>query len=243
VLFQDGLPHPDQLAWIPLGPLDLGLGCFLEVACLDRATGALLVTDALVAMQATPPVLFEEDPTPLLFHARDRGSDPLVDTPANRQKGWKRILLFANYFRPACISVPKAPHLLSQMFAEGCRNARAHFGFYPFDWAADWEGEADRLLGDGDDRRFRLAPVLERLVFPRSQEPFLAWLQALSGHPEVNQLIGSHYQAPQELKPADLLEYSRTVQERDWAPSQGSWQTLASIDQTLIRLGVVRGKD
>ena len=80
MLFEDGLPHQDQLAWIALGPLELGLGTFLEVACLDRATGTLLVTDALVAIQGTPPALFNEDPTPLLFHAREQGSDPLVDS-------------------------------------------------------------------------------------------------------------------------------------------------------------------
>lgn len=242
-LFVDGLPHPEQLEWIPLGPLDLGLGCFLEVACLDRASGALLVTDALVAMEATPPALFDNDPTPLLFHARDRGSDPLVDTAANRLKGWKRILLFANYFRPACISVPPLPSLLSEMFAPGCRTAKTHFGFYPFAWSEDWERESECLLDDGSGRSFRLAPVLERLVFPRAQRPFLAWLQALASQPEISQLIGSHYQAPTPLTARDLAGYGKTIAEQDWAPSRGCWQTLASIDQTLLRLGLVGAKE
>ena len=47
MLFEQGVPHPDQLAWIQLGPLNLGLGTFLEAACFDRASGALLITTYL----------------------------------------------------------------------------------------------------------------------------------------------------------------------------------------------------
>jgi hypothetical protein len=75
------------LDWVALGPLDLGLGTFVEVACLHRASGSLLITDALVAISPEPPELFQADPTPLLFHARDRGDQPLEDSPALRRIG------------------------------------------------------------------------------------------------------------------------------------------------------------
>lgn len=241
VLFEDGLPHPDQLAWIPLGPLELGLGTFLEVACLDRASGTLLVTDALVSIQSTPPALFDADPTPLLFHAREKGSEPLTDTPANRQKGWKRIVLFANYFRPNCINIPALPALLTDMFAEGCRNPKSHFGFYPFRWASGWEKETDHLFCDrGSASPIRLAPVLERLVFPRAKNRYLEWLQDVGSYCEISQLIGSHYQAPQPINAENVLEFKESLSAREWAPSQGTWSTLASIDQTLISYGVVK---
>jgi hypothetical protein len=240
VLGRDGLPFPDQLVWIPLGPLDLGLGTFLELACLDLATGSLLVTDALVAMHATPPSLFADDPTPLLFHARESGAEPLIDTEDRRRKGWKRILLFANYFRPASVSVPPAGAILSAMAAKGCRTPRAHFGFYPFRWDATWEAEADRFLeGEGGGHPCRLAPVLERLVFPRAREAFLAWLEHLGRQESIRQLISAHYDAPRALRAADLAACAETLRQRDWAPSEGNWTTLASIDQALLRLGVV----
>jgi hypothetical protein len=240
VLGRDGLPHPEQLAWIPLGPLDLGLGTFLEQACLDRATGTLLVTDALVAIHATPPSLFAADPTPLLFHARESGAEPLIDTEAHRRKGWKRIVLFANYFRPTSVNVPDPGTILRAMGAKGCRNARAHFGFYPFRWDATWEAEADRFLeGEGGGHPCRLAPVLERLVFPRAREAFLDWLEQLSRLEDLGQLISAHYDAPQVLRAADLAAYAESLRQRDWAPSEGNWRTLASIDQALLRLGVV----
>ncbi|MFN6357094.1 MAG: DUF4336 domain-containing protein [Cyanobacteriota bacterium] len=241
VLVEDGLPHADQLAWIPLGPLDLGLGTFLDVACLDRETGALLVTDSLVSMPSTPPALFDIDPTPLLFHAREKGSEPLVDTPSNREKGWKRIVLFANYFRPNCISVPSLPPLLTDMFARDCRDARSHFGFYPFRWSEDWEQEADSLFCGGRQQSpVRLAPVLERLVFPRAQQCFLAWLKRLGEHPEIKLLVSAHYHAPQPLSAEELVTFAHQLQQQEWAPSAGPWQTLASIDSTLMKFGLVK---
>jgi hypothetical protein len=242
VLGLDGFPFPDQLRWIPLGPLDLGLGTFLELACLDRATGSLLVTDALVAIPATPPSLFDLDPTPLLFHAREDGSDPLLDTTANRLKGWKRIVLFANFFRPASISVPGASELLSGMLARGCRNARSHFGFYPFRWGPGWEEEADRLIAGFDYSGIGLAPVLERLVFPRARQSFLSWLLTLGREPDLRQLVGSHYQAPRPITAGRLQVFADGLAHRHWAPSDESWATLARIDHGLLRLGLVNSE-
>ncbi len=240
ILGRDGFPYPEQLRWLPLGPLDLGLGTFLELACLDQASGSLLVTDALVAIPAEPPPLFDLDPTPLLFHAREVGSEPLVDTAANRLKGWKRIVLFANYFRPDCVSVPTLPELLSQSFAAGCRNARSHFGVYPFRWADDWEEQVDQWLQPaGECLGFRLAPVLERLVFPRSRVAFMNWLGLLAQCSGIVRLIGAHYAAPQPLAASSLGDYHQLLTSEEWAPSGGPWQTLASIDAALLRLGVV----
>jgi len=240
VLGLDGFPYPEQLRWVPLGPLDLGLGTFLELACVDQATGSLLVTDALVAISPTPPPLFDLDPTPLLFHAREVGSEPLVDTPANRLKGWKRIVLFANYFRPDCISVPSLVDVVSHSFAPGCRNARTHFGVYPFSWATGWEEEADHLLANYIERQgLCLAPVLERLVLPRSHQLFLEWLQQLARIDGTKHLIAAHYSAPHPLTSDNLKLYAKQVETDQWAPSHGPWTTLASIDANLIRFGLV----
>ncbi|HYP03471.1 MAG TPA: DUF4336 domain-containing protein, partial [Cyanobium sp.] len=142
VLLEEGVPHADQLDWLPLGPLDLGLGTFMEVACFHRSSGSLLVTDALVSISAEPPAVFDLDPTPLLFHARDRGDEPLIDSPENRRKGWKRIVLFANYLRPQPLDILSFSEVLKEAFAPGCRDARSHFGLYPFRWRRGWEEQA-----------------------------------------------------------------------------------------------------
>ena len=240
ILFRDGLPHSDQLSWIPLGPINLGLGTFHEVACLDHYSGSLLVTDALVSISSEPPPIFALDPTPLLFHARERGTDTLIDTPLQRVKGWKRILLFANYFRPASVSVPHLSELLADVAQAKHRQPATHFGVFPFRWSEHWENEADLLIANSaGDISFGLAPVLERLVFVRSKGPFLAWLGALSKLQDVRLLIPAHYDAPKPISSASLAELAQRIKQRTWAPSEGAWQLLASIDSTLIEWRLV----
>ena len=97
VLFADGLPNTEICEWISLGPIDIGLGRFQEVACFHRPSGSLMVTDALVGIESDPPELFDYDPTPLLFHGRDYGYEPLNDSREIRRKGWARLVLFASF--------------------------------------------------------------------------------------------------------------------------------------------------
>ena len=234
LLFEEGLPHPEQLDWIGLGPLDLGLGTFDEVACFDRETGSLLVTDALVTISSTPPAVFDLDPTPLLFHARERGDEPLEDTPVQRRKGWKRTVLFASYLRPQSLDVPSWREWFATAFAPGFRNPRVHFGFYPFRWSPGWEEEFEGLAGG-----IGVAPVLERLVFPRARDSLLAWIRRLAARPGLVRLISAHHGSPCALVASDLENLALRLEHSDWAGDEGSMQTLARIDQWLLRAGLV----
>ena len=238
VLFDQGLPHADELDWCRLGPLNLGLGSFTEVACLHRQSGSLLVTDALLAIGKEPPSLFDADPTPLLFHARERGDEPLKDTLDHRRQGWKRLVLFASYLRPERLQVPGWREVLSQAFAAGMRNRRHYFGLYPFRWQQDWEQEFRALVPDGP-LQLQVAPVLERLVFPRCRSALLAWLQELASFQEVRWLIPAHYEAPVPCSPHALGQLANDLKQRAWAPQSGSWTFLAGIDRRLLQLGLV----
>jgi hypothetical protein len=176
----------------------------------------------------------------LLFHARERGAEPLIDTPLQRVKGWKRILLFANYFRPGSVSVPHLSELLADVAEAEQRQPATHFGVFPFRWSENWEDEADLLIANtAGDISFGLAPVLERLVFVRSKGPFLAWLDALSKLQDIRQLIPAHYDASMPISSASLAALAELIKQRTWAPSEGPWQLLASIDSTLIQWRLV----
>jgi hypothetical protein len=238
VLFDQGLPHAEELDWRQLGPLDLGLGTFLEVACLHRSSGALLLTDALVGIPADPPALFQLDPTPLLFHARERGDEPLLDTPERRQRGWWRLVLFACYLRPARLEVPPIAEVLRHSLAPGCRDRRSHFGLYPFRWQPGWEAEVQALLPPGPARP-QVAAVLERLVFPRCRSALVAWIRELAGLEGLRLLVPAHYEAPLAVTGDQLQALAEELERRPWAPSNGSWQLLAGIDALLLRLGLV----
>ncbi len=238
VLLDDGGPHGDVCQWFSLGPLDLGAGRFQEISCLHCPSGALLVTDALVGISAEPPAVFDADPTPLLFHARERGDQPLEDTPANRRQGWARLVLFASYLRPEPLEVPGIGDVLRYAFKSGLRSRRCHFGVYPFAWQVGWQQAAQGLMGEVAPR-LQVAPVLERLVLPRARQVFLAWLQELQSHAEVRWLIPAHYSAPVAFGPDRCSELISAIEARPWASDQGNWAFLASLDQQLLDLGVV----
>jgi len=238
VLFDDGVPHGDACEWFSLGPLDLGVGRFQDVSCFHRPSGALLVTDALVGISADPPALFDLDATPLLFHARERGDEPLSDSAEARRRGWARLVLFACYLRPEPLEVPGFVDLLRDAFKPGLRSAKAHFGLYPFRWRPGWQAAADGLMGN-EAPRLQVAPVLERLVLPRAQEALLSWLHKLIGLAELRGLVPAHYSAPLDFTPETAQQLIASLQERDWAPNSNNWEFLGSIDQRLLDLGVV----
>lgn len=238
VLGVDGWPHPEQLQWSLLGPLDLGIGCFAEAACFDRESGALLLTDALVAPDPSPPALFDADPTPLLFHAREAGVEPLEDTAEARRRGWRRLLLFASFLRPSGLTVPPWGEVLAQALRPGLRQRQAYFGLYPFRWQPDWELDLALLLPE-DRPVLQVAPVLERLVFPRQRQPLLAWLRQLTLLEGLRWVVPAHYAAPVPCTPEQLASLAATLEARAWARNEGPWQFLASIDSTLLRWGVV----
>ena len=238
VLFDQGLPHPEELHWQALGPLDLGLGSFVEAACLHRASGSLLVCDGLVAIGDQPPEIFSADPRPLLFHARERGDEPLADTPERRQRGWQRLVLFASYLRPEQLQVPGWGEVLAQAFKPGLRRPEAYFGLYPFRWSQAWEVEFRALVPEGEPL-IQVAPVLERLVLPRTRAALLRWLRQLAQQQELRWLVPAHYEAPVPCDGPALAALAEAIECRPWAPDQGSWRYLAGIDSTLLKLGVV----
>jgi hypothetical protein len=233
-LLEDGVPYASQLDWLPLGPIDLGLGTFMEFACFDRATSSLLVTDALVVIGTDPPPVFNLDPTPLLFHAREFGSEPMEDRPDLRQRGWLRMVAFANYLRPDKLEVPSIGRIISEAFAPPCRTARSHFGIYPFQWIDGWQEQVELLISHpGKEPQLLVAPVLEKLVFPRARSLLLNWLDSLPRYNSSLRLIPAHYDAPIML-PADCLDaFKQSLAVRAWAPDDGSWQFLSRIDSTL----------
>lgn len=101
-----GAPWGDEIDHVSLGPLrPPGPGGFAETAFFHRATGTLLVTDAVVKVEDDPPAIIDEDPRALLYHARDDMLAVVADTPENRRKGWRRMVLFALTFQPAGIDI------------------------------------------------------------------------------------------------------------------------------------------
>ena len=238
ILFKNGLPHKECCDWVSLGPLDIGLGRFQEIACFHKPSKALLVTDALVGIEATPPEIFDFDPTPLLFHARDKGYELVEDSPETRRKGWARLVLFASFLRPYLLDIPSFYEVLKNAFRPGFRNRKLHYGLYPFEWNNGWKESSKELLGDNQPL-LQVAPVLKRLIFPRSKDVFLEWLDQLSGYKGIKWLVSAHYSAPIKFNNRIIKLFKKDIQRREWAISENNWKFLDSIDKFLLKTGIV----
>ena len=188
----DQTPFGDEFDHAILGPIPLRRGSFEEVALFHRSTGTLLLTDSLLSIPAEPPQILEEDPYPLLFHAREVGSAPLDDTEENRRKGWARICLFAMYFRPGALEVVETQQVIGDAFQASDRSKQAFFGLYPFKWRSDWHHSFAALRGGG---RPLVAPVLQTLIFPRGPEQVLRWVKQVIGWP-FERIITCHFECP-----------------------------------------------
>ncbi len=237
-LLNDGFPHEESCKWLPLGPLDLGLGRFQEYSCFHNPSNALLVTDALVSIDPEPPELFDYDPSPLLFHARESGDEPMEDTPEKRRKGWLRLILFASFLRPQKLIIPPLSEVLKNAFKPGLRNSRAHFGLFPFSWQEGWEETAKELIGD-KQANIQIAPVLQRLVFARAKNSYISWLDQLYTLKNIRWLISAHYSAPIIFTSRHIRDLNRRISKGSWILNKGNWGFLDALDRTLLKRGVV----
>ncbi len=238
VLINDGFPHPESCIWFSLGPLDIGLGRFQEISCFHKATKSLLVTDALVAIEAQPPALFDLDPTPLLFHSRDKGDQILKDSLEARRKGWLRLVLFASFLKPAKLSIPPLINILKNSFKPGVRNIRAHFGLFPFVWADDWENSTKEIVGTKEPL-ISIAPVIQRLVFPRAKSSFIEWLDKIISLKGVRWLIPAHYSAPVKFTNRQVNNLKVRLDKSIWPREDGNWVFLGELDKSLLDRGIV----
>lgn len=185
-------PFGTEFDYAILGPLDLGLGKFGEVVFFHRRSRSLLVTDTVLSVSATPPDVVQLDPYPLLFHARDEPTDAIRDTPEYRLKGWQRICLFALYFRPSTLETVELPQAWQAAQGAPDRSARAYWGLYPFDWAADWQVSFQALHQDG---QLQVAPILRQLILNRDPAAVRQWCDRMAQW-NFAQIIPCHFTAP-----------------------------------------------
>ncbi|PSB58259.1 DUF4336 domain-containing protein [Chamaesiphon polymorphus] len=243
-------PFGDEFDYAILGTLLIsstlanysGRGQFAEVAFLHRRSRTLLVTDTIVSLPSAPPQMLELEPYPLLFHARDRASDPIVDTPANRLKGWQRICLFALYFQPSVLKTRNWFQTFGDAVTAPERSRESYFGIYPFDWKPNWE---QTFLDTRDNGRAFVAPILQTLILNRAPQQTIAWVDRIVQW-DFDRIIPCHFDAPVIATPEafraafSFLECRSTPAE---LPAT-DMQLLRKIDRQLVWLRlIVAAKD
>jgi hypothetical protein len=193
-------PLPDQFDYAILGPIQLGLGAFAEVALFDRRSHSLLITDTILSVPEEPPAIVQFDPYPLLFHARDNALEAISDHPANRRKGWQRIALFSFYFRPHALWVEPWGQVFRDALKASDRSRKAYYGLFPFRWKEGWERSFAALWGGG--RPF-VAPILQTLILNRAPQETLDWADRVARWP-FKRILPCHLDSPINAPPAQF---------------------------------------
>ncbi|MBD2252466.1 DUF4336 domain-containing protein [Nostoc parmelioides] len=239
-------PFADEFDYAILDTINLGFGKFAEVVFLHKRSHTLLVTDSVVSVPADPPAIIQLDPYPLLFHAKDQASDIVVDNQANRRKGWERISLFALYFRPSAVDIPKWNKVWSAALKAPERSYRAYFGLFPFKWQNDWRRSFEALRGDG---RLFVAPVLQKLILNRAPKETINWANKVANW-DFQWIIPCHFDAPIKAAPHQFRQ-AFSFLEKQLAVSAGvfnsasyplpekDFQVLQEIDSGLSKSRIV----
>jgi Domain of unknown function (DUF4336) len=232
-------PFASEFDYAILGPIELGPGKFAEVAFFHEKTNTLLVTDSIVSIPDEPPEIVQIDSYPLLFHARDKAFDVVPDTPENRRKGWQRIALFAFYFRPSVLELPKWGNVFRDAFKATDRSKKAYFGLYPFQWTFDWKRCFDALRADG---RVFVAPILQALILNRAPSETLQWADTVSKW-NIQRIIPCHLEAPitatsYQFRQAFAFLEKQPVVRAGILPEE-DFQVLREIDQGLQKVKIV----
>jgi hypothetical protein len=216
VLFDDGVPHGDELHWEQLGPLPLGPGPFCEATVLHHASGTLLCTDGLIAVSERWPELLDLDPKPLLYHGRNDGTEPMDDCPQRRLRGWKRLVLFATCLKPQAVE---------QVWKR-----------FPFRWRSGWEQDFAAISRDG---QLRVAPILEDLVFPRQRPLMAQWLRRCAQLP-VRRLVPAHFDAPIACTPEQLSSLADAWEQQEQPAAELQDRAfLRAFNRQVERFGLV----
>jgi hypothetical protein len=227
-------PFFDEFDYAILGPIDLRLGLFGEVAFFHRRSQTLLVTDLVISLPEKPPDVLELDPYPLLFHAKDKASDAIQDNESDRIKGWQRICLFALYFQASSLEVPNWLAVWQDSREAADHSLKAYFGLFPFKWKKNWRQTFDTLRGGG---RLLVAPILQQLILNRQPQETLNWANKIATW-DFSRLISCHFDAPVAVKPEEFRQafsfLEKSCPETQRLPTK-DLATLQKIDQFLYR--------
>jgi Domain of unknown function (DUF4336) len=234
-------PFAQEFEYAILGSIELGLGRFTEVAFFHKKSRTLLVTDTIVSVTASPPDIVQLDPYPLLFHAQDKATDVVADTYANRCKGWQRSSLFALYFSPSVLEVPKLKDLLGNAFKAKNRSKKAYFGLFPFQWRHNWQRSFELLC----DRPLFVAPVLQTLILNRAPTETLAWVDIVASW-DFERIIPCHFDAPIAAHPQQFRQAFAFLEQpvaKNDSLLDADFELIKKIDVGLQKTGILRAAD
>ena len=154
-----------------------GPGSMLQdVALLHKPSKTMLVCDAVLATTAEPRAILTDEPEytrALLFHARDHPTEQPADTPDNRRKGWRRIVLLFNFFFPGAGTADLGWRPIVQAL-QTPGNPYGWGGWMPFQWKSP-EAELVDFETYSQGGKPTLLPIIQ-IILARGPVAITKWL-------------------------------------------------------------------
>ena len=181
-----------------------GIGSmYQDVALFHKPSKSLLVCDAVFAVNGDPPKILteeEEYTRALLFHARDSKDEIVEDTPENRRKGWRRIVLLFNFFFPGSgkgdLGVsPIIEALKTPQYKDGWG------GWMPFTWGEDEMKDFEVFSAQGKPT---VLPIIQ-IILSRGPEEVQRWLDVVTQWNFKN-VVPAHLDAPLAIGPNEFAQ-------------------------------------
>ncbi|ACK64180.1 conserved hypothetical protein [Rippkaea orientalis PCC 8801] len=226
-------PFADEFDYRILGPINLGVGPFVEVAFFHKRSQTLLVTDSVISVPLDPPEIVQLNPYPLLFHARDSALEIVDDTKEIRRKGWQRIVLFSLYFRPGALQTIEWGKVLKDALKAPNRSLKAYLGLFPFQWNRQWQKSFEIL----NKQNLLVAPILQGVIFNRDPLEVLTWVDQVSKW-GFKQIIPCHFQSPIEANGSEFREGFDFLRGKNQPLPTEDLALIKNIDNNLTRFRI-----
>ncbi len=90
-----------------------------------------------------------------------------------------------------------------------------------------------------DTPKIQIAPVLKKLIFPRSKEVLLKWLEIIKSNEDIEYLIPAHFTAPIKFTTEDCQKLIDEINSQKWDKLPEDNKFLMGLYKKLFELGII----
>ena len=90
-----------------------------------------------------------------------------------------------------------------------------------------------------DIPKIQIAPVLQKLIFPRSKEVLLNWLENIKSLEDIEYLIPAHFTAPIKFNIEDCQILINEINSQKWEKLPEDNKFLIGLYKKLFELGII----
>ena len=87
--------------------------------------------------------------------------------------------------------------------------------------------------------KIQIAPVLQKLIFPRSKRILIKWLENIKTFKDMEYLIPAHFSAPIKFTSNDCQKLINEINSQKWDNLPEDNRFLISLYRKLFELGII----